>query len=519
MNQQININQSGSINNSNIHSLLQNSQVSCLVRDNFVKVTFKKPKNTKKQENKKLHSLYNKEDEAFLYFFISWLFLLDNMKNKLRQTIQKKIFILDTIIILLYLIGFITNIIQDQLYFEFDTIKENGKISIIIKGNPTTQIQIIRAVTTVTTIIILILVPIFYKINHFLLIIRCEIDYNDKYWSWYTIFEFVLTYVITIFHVPPYFDGFYISIKTLDEPPIAIKVNLILFLNVLISLRCFFVFVYLSRYSSFSNDRADKVCEESNVKNNVFFILKSQLKDKPILSILLLFTVSIFIFGYMLRNTELAFIVNVDQKKFQDWTNVWNGFWCITMAFFTVGYGDFYPQTVWGRLVLCLALIWGMFLVGLLILHLSNWLSLSSKEKKIYNETLNEFEMNEKKTLALKLIVAYYKAEIYLEKAGSRKNKELLNKLMKQVVKFKKKRKINENDSDKIKIGNLLEQMNDLNDREADEMIQNLQNEVEDTSKKIKKAKINQFKIKKYLDTIYKLTQNLHTCVSSEDKK
>ena len=42
-NQQNNINQSGSINNSNIHSLLQNSQVNCLVRDNFVKVTFKKP--------------------------------------------------------------------------------------------------------------------------------------------------------------------------------------------------------------------------------------------------------------------------------------------------------------------------------------------------------------------------------------------------------------------------------------------------------------------------------------------
>lgn len=515
MNQQNNINQSGSINNSNIHSLLQNSQVNCLVRDNFVKVTFKNPQ---KHQNMKLKCLYHEEDESFLYFFISWLFLLDNMKNKLRQAIQKKIFILDTMIVLLYLIGFITNIIQDQLYFDFDTVKSNGKITIIIKGNPTTQIQIIRAVTTFTTIIILILIPFYYKINHFLLIMRCEIDYNEKYWSWYTIFEFVLTYIITIFHVPPYFDEFYISIKTMDENPIKIKVNLILFLNVLITLRCFFVFVYFSRYSSFSNDRADKVCEESNVKNNVFFTLKSLLKDKPIISIVLLFTVSIFIFGYMLRNTELAFIVDVEQNKFQNWTNIWNGFWCITMAFFTIGYGDFYPQTVVGRMVLCLALIWGMFLVGLLILHFSTWFVLSPKEKKVYNETLNEFEIRKKKALALKLIVAYYKAEIYLEKVECRKNKELLNKLMKQVVKFKKKRKINENDSDKIRIGNLLEQMNYLNDREADEMLTNLQNEVEDTNKKIKKAKINQFKIKRYLDTIYKLTKNLHTCIGNDKK-
>ena len=254
------------------------------------------------------------------------------------------------------------------------------------------------------------------------------------------------------------------------------------------------------------------------MKNNVFFTLKSLLKDKPIISIVLLFAVSIFIFGYMLRNTELAFIVDVEQNKFQNWTNIWNGFWCITMAFFTIGYGDFYPQTVVGRMVLCLALIWGMFLVGLLILHLSTWFVLSPKEKKVYNETLNEFEIRKKKALALKLIVAYYKAEIYLEKVECRKNKELLNKLMKQVVKFKKKRKINENDSDKIRIGNLLEQMNYLNDIEADEMLTNLQNEVEDTNKKIKKAKINQFKIKRYLDTIYKLTKNLHTCIGNDKK-
>ena len=89
---------------------------------------------------------------------------------------------------------------------------------------------------------------------------------------------------------------------------------------------------------------------------------------------------------------------------------------------------------------------------------------------------------------------------------------------MKQIVKFKKKRKINENDSDKIRIGNLLEQMNYLNDIEADEMLTNLQNEVEDTNKKIKKAKINQFKIKRYLDTIYKLTKNLHTCIGNDKK-
>ena len=504
------------VNNSHIHALLQNNQVNALLKNNFVKVTFKKLKTAPVLEGRKPRSL-SQEEKEFLYYYISWLLLIDNIKIKIRQSIQRNGFILDNFLLLFYVTGFVTNIIQDQMYFDFETIRENDRMFVSIIGKPTTKIQIIRFITTITTCIIMLLLPFHYKIARFLLILKGEYDPRKRYWTSPQILsQIIITYIITIFHVPPYLDEVYVTIPTTDEESISVKVNLILIFNVLITLRCFLFFIYFAKYSRFSNDRADKICEESNVKNNIFFILKSQLKDSPVISIIFLFLLSIFIFGYMLRNTELAFMVNVTSSKFQNWTNLWNGFWCITMSFFTVGYGDFYPQTILGRIVLFFSLIWGMFLVGLLVLHFSSWFVLSQKEKKVYNETIEEFELAKKKKQALKVIYAYFKAEVFYEMNEDNKDKKYLNKLMEEVIAFKNLRKYNEIDSDKMQIEALLEKMNTLNDKDADDLLIRMQTEVEDTNKKIKKAKINQFKIKRYLNTIHKLTKNLHDCIKDE---
>jgi len=37
----------------------------------------------------------------------------------------------------------------------------------------------------------------------------------------------------------------------------------------------------------------------------------------------------------------------------------WNGFWCIFLTITTIGYGDFYPVTTIGRLVVTFVVILG----------------------------------------------------------------------------------------------------------------------------------------------------------------
>ena len=140
------------VNNSHIHALLQNNQVNALLKNNFVKVTFKKLKTAPVLEGRKPRSL-SQEEKEFLYYYISWLLLIDNIKIKIRQSIQRNGFILDNFLLLFYVTGFVTNIIQDQMYFDFETIRENDRMFVSIIGKPTTKIQIIRFITKATNVV------------------------------------------------------------------------------------------------------------------------------------------------------------------------------------------------------------------------------------------------------------------------------------------------------------------------------------------------------------------------------
>ena len=53
-----------------------------------------------------------------------------------------------------------------------------------------------------------------------------------------------------------------------------------------------------------------------------------------------------------------------------------NSLWCVIITMGTVGYGDYYPITYLGRLIVFMASISGIILSSLLILTLSTYLSM-----------------------------------------------------------------------------------------------------------------------------------------------
>jgi voltage-gated potassium channel len=50
----------------------------------------------------------------------------------------------------------------------------------------------------------------------------------------------------------------------------------------------------------------------------------------------------------------------------------------------TVGYGDIYPKTTMGRIVGIIIALWGLFLVSIFTVTLSNLFTFSMGEKKAY---------------------------------------------------------------------------------------------------------------------------------------
>lgn len=64
--------------------------------------------------------------------------------------------------------------------------------------------------------------------------------------------------------------------------------------------------------------------------------------------------------------------------------NMSSAIWLSLITMTTVGYGDFYPSTQFGRLVSILTSLYGVILTSLFVISLTNMLTFASNERKAY---------------------------------------------------------------------------------------------------------------------------------------
>jgi potassium intermediate/small conductance calcium-activated channel subfamily N protein 2 len=104
------------------------------------------------------------------------------------------------------------------------------------------------------------------------------------------------------------------------------------------------------------------------------------LKEKPYQFLLISLLISVFQLGYCLRIFERYF-TSYSNQNFDLMSNtIWN----VIITLTTVGYGDIYPKTVMGRVVGGIVSLWGLFLVSIFTVTLSNLFTFSEGERKAY---------------------------------------------------------------------------------------------------------------------------------------
>lgn len=78
-------------------------------------------------------------------------------------------------------------------------------------------------------------------------------------------------------------------------------------------------------------------------------------------------------------------------------------YWFTIVTMTTVGYGDFFPRTIPGRIFAFVLCIWGVFYLGLLIVELTDRMVLSAEESKVltFYEKLKYKELHRKSAAEL----------------------------------------------------------------------------------------------------------------------
>jgi hypothetical protein len=127
-------------------------------------------------------TLENYQKEIWLRT-ITWYILADNIKDKIRDFIEKKVKSLDITIIILAFLGVVTNSIQMKFYLKYTLIKKDNRYSINIKGESSNIIEALRFITSISTLVVIILVFFHYRIKKNFLIFKYEIPINSSMFS------------------------------------------------------------------------------------------------------------------------------------------------------------------------------------------------------------------------------------------------------------------------------------------------------------------------------------------------
>lgn len=85
--------------------------------------------------------------------------------------------------------------------------------------------------------------------------------------------------------------------------------------------------------------------------------------------------------GYCLRIFERPLSI----PSGQDFNMMSNTIWNVLVTMTTVGYGDYYPKTNMGRIIGLIIAFWGVFIVSLFVVSLSNMFEFDSGEMKAFH--------------------------------------------------------------------------------------------------------------------------------------
>lgn len=92
-------------------------------------------------------------------------------------------------------------------------------------------------------------------------------------------------------------------------------------------------------------------------------------KDYPMKLVTVCFFISIFVFSFALRVAERSRDF-VDIQA--DLNYISNSIWLTVITLTTVGYGDISPKTAVGRALVIILVLWGGFIVSIMVAVLNN---------------------------------------------------------------------------------------------------------------------------------------------------
>jgi hypothetical protein len=116
--------------------------------------------------------------------------------------------------------------------------------------------------------------------------------------------------------------------------------------------------------------------------------MKQEIKNRPFSFLILCYAIMVFYFSQLIRLFEIAGQGLLDNGN--DWRYLWNSVYFTVQVMTSVGYGEYYPQTLFGKLFTILAAATGYVLLALAIVAIGYLSNFTPLERKAYDNVQHD---------------------------------------------------------------------------------------------------------------------------------
>eukprot|EP00347_Sterkiella_histriomuscorum_P017568 403348837 len=270
------------------------------------------------------------------------------------------------------------------------------------------DVTLIRLINLFTTLIYLILNHIFHlqrvklyqneenrmheNSNIYLKIMTSIVTVLDKTFNQRYLYDLITSCLISIpgLDIEFYIDSFGTSTKY--------KIGMLIAVVQFLKFTPYFDLVLLT--SRYTNAQGSKICFNNGILADMLFQFKVNMRLRPLQILIAAYLFGILIFGF----TILIFEQYTPESTIND---LGQSIWLTFVTFNTIGYGDQTPVTLWGRIFLVIACIWGVSIYSIFVVSMQTMTFFQPSDQQAYKQIVIDQDKQNLKDNAGKLIKSF----------------------------------------------------------------------------------------------------------------
>eukprot|EP00741_Cyanophora_paradoxa_P003790 tig00000718_g3684.t1 len=272
---------------------------------------------------------------------------------------------------------------------------------------PAIHTDILRATISLLSVLLCVSVVRYYNIRVKILVRKNIVPPTAGVFAAGLSFRLGFELMQCLIHNCPYIDR---------APPILENVvTLIMFLR----MRYFFRFMVM--HSKLFTPSGRFIGALTGVHYSDSFVVRTILFNRPWIVMACAYAIMLSTTSYCMYQFERQNAVDTGTEEDNDLMLFRNNIWCAIVTSLTVGYGDMYPRTDLGRLVVLLTAVCGAFLTALSIALIHNSLELNVQQTKVVQFLKKDEYKTRVKLCAVRCMQAAWRLHLARKRGASRR--------------------------------------------------------------------------------------------------